>query len=287
MISINLIGAGIVGKTIGKLATLHRTAKINSVFNRRMEDALLSTHFIGQGEAIDDIRLLSPADIHFILTPDHMIESMCQLICEHHIHPGSIVLHCSGTIPVSALTAAKQKGCFIARVHPIKHMYSKEHGVQVFPDTSCIFEGDEEAYSSLQHFFSAIKGKVIKINEQKDGKYHTACVFSASYHQILLSVSSILYQQCGMSKETATQLSLNIARQALENREPHQPYSSYVEGPVKRLDTLTIQKNVSSLENQPAFKQLYAALASIALSLTTHSHDEKKRVLDILDSSNP
>ncbi len=283
-LKINIIGGGIVGKTIAKFATSHQAGKIQCILNSRLENAQQAAKFVGAGLPIAHPGDLLPADIHIISTPDEKIEDICAAIAELNLfNPNSIVMHCSGTVSVDALKSAKSKGCYIARVHPIRHMHSAEHGVSVFPDTYCVIEGDDAAYKNLYPFFTAIQAIVIRMGTQHDNKYHTAGVFAAAYHQMIIAASARLYEDCGIEKKLAVKLACDLAKTAINNIDIESDYKSFVEGPIKRADVDTIAKNRKSLTTKE-MKGLYDALGKYSLSLTEHSTAEKQKISAALET---
>ena len=75
--TVNIIGAGNLGKTIGKLIFTHDVGFIQEICNTSTKIGIEAASFIGQGD-VKTISELLPADITFITTPDDQIECCCQ-----------------------------------------------------------------------------------------------------------------------------------------------------------------------------------------------------------------
>lgn len=272
---INIIGAGIVGKVLGKLAVKKNLGTIQSVLNTEYKNAKRSVAFIGEGQPINKISDLEPADLYFITTPDSLIEQKCCEIAELNLFkPNAIVIHCSGIVKLNALDSAKEKHCQIARVHPIYHMYNAEQAFNHFKSIYCIYEGDDACYDFVQHFFTTINGIVLRMQKQEGYIYHAAGVLAASYHQILIAAAASLYEDCGIEKSQALGLSIDLAKIAINNTNKSMG-ESLVEGPIKRSDLITIEKNRMSLRKIPLIGDIYDALGKYAVSIS--SHDEKTK----------
>ena len=98
MTVINIIGAGNLGKTIGRLFVKNNIGTIGGICNRSKESALKAINFIGDGDYYPDISTLPNADITFIATPDELIAKACrEYSTNKNIRPGNVVLHCSGS----------------------------------------------------------------------------------------------------------------------------------------------------------------------------------------------
>jgi prephenate dehydrogenase len=72
--TVNIIGAGKLGKTIMKLIVLKEAGTVQGVCNSSLSSSKAAVEFIGQGKAYANISNLPAADITFITTPDDSIE---------------------------------------------------------------------------------------------------------------------------------------------------------------------------------------------------------------------
>lgn len=279
--TLNIIGAGIVGKVLGKLALKNNLATIQSVLCSEYRNAKSAVEFMGDGQPIDKISDLKRADLYLITTPDSLIEQICDEIAKLDLFkPNAIVIHCSGIVKLNALDSAKNKDCHTARVHPIFHMYSPEQAFNHFDSIYCVYEGDDACYSFIKHFFTSINGLVLRMKKQEGYSYHAAGVLAASYHQVLIAAAAALYEDCGIEKNEALQLSINLAKTAISKIDQTKT-ENLVEGPIKRSDLICIEKNRRSLKEMPLIGDIYDALGNYAVSIS--AHDEKtKEALNLI-----
>ena len=109
--TLNIIGAGNVGKTLGRLWTLNQTFVCQDVLNRSIGSSQRAVSFIGAGRAIDGYADLRPADVWMIAAPDDQIMQCAeQLAHAGSLSAGSVVFHCSGALLSSELRAVQQLG---------------------------------------------------------------------------------------------------------------------------------------------------------------------------------
>lgn len=276
--TINIIGAGLVGKLIGKLLTINQYGNIQCILNRTLESSQMAVGYIGQGKPIADVKSLLPAEITFITTPEDQINPICKTLLEEKcLQRNSILVHCSGSENLDVLQDALLGGYHIAKVHPIKHIQNINEAINSFSGTYCVIESDEESYYLLNSLFTHIGAKVIRIKIQQDYLYHTACVFGSVFPQILASATSILFENCGMEKTLALNLAMNLSKSALNSLDIKKEYSDFIEGPIKRMDRELLVKNVNSIYD-PLIKSMYRVLTEFGINLSKH-HDESKSLL--------
>jgi predicted short-subunit dehydrogenase-like oxidoreductase (DUF2520 family) len=117
--TLNIIGAGNVGKTLGRLWTLNQTFVCQDVLNRSIGSSQRAVSFIGAGRAIDDYADLRPADVWMIAAPDDQIMQCAeQLAHAGSLSAGSVVFHCSGALLSSELRAVQQLGAAVGCALP-------------------------------------------------------------------------------------------------------------------------------------------------------------------------
>lgn len=281
--TINFVGAGLVGKVFGRLMTTQLSAEIKGIVNTSLSSSEAAVRFIGQGSAFHSISELPAADIIFITTPDSCIQNVCEQIVEI-LKRGGIVVHCSGVLSAEILSSARKKGCAIARIHPIKHITSAQKAVETFAGTHCVFEGDKATYERMKVLFTSMGSQLIYMDYQKDYKYHTACVFATTYPQLIIAGASLLYEACGMHRGEAIHLARNLAVESLKSISKDKEYRDFVEGPIKRFDLETLQKNLKSIERED-LRKVFEALTYFSVNISHHPEEKKEVVYDLLHSA--
>jgi len=283
---INIIGAGIIGKTLAKLITHYNCGCIGSILNSTPQSTKEAIKFIKNGNMVKNINQLEPADITIIATPEDMIETICKKLCSANaLKPNSLVMHCSGIANTDVLQEVKKNNCFIARLHIIKHFYSPSDDIDALRNTFCTFDGDESIFHLVKNIFTPMGANIIKMNAQNDCKYHAACVLVTSYPQVLILASTLLFQACGMEKFEAITLSRSLIEYTLKQVNPQTDLLDLVVGPVGRADVDTIQKNLDSIDDF-MIKEIYQALGKLAVRFTRHDDSFRKKMLDIFINEN-
>lgn len=273
-LKITIIGAGIVGRTIGKLIALNNAYELYQVCNSNLHSSKQAVKEIGAGNPISSFDALLPTDIIILGTPDNVSAHVAAELY-HHINSKTVLIYFSGMLKLSTFNQLNNKHVFVSRIHPIKHMKSVDKAISSFKGTYCVYEGNEQAYDLIKSLFESIGAHVFKIDNQDNYKYHAASVLASAYHQILLSASAVLYEECGMEHHSALTLSKSLALAAIESINVDQPYTDFIEGPIRRADHETITKNLSSIHNQ-VIKEIYSCLGKFAISLTSHDNSIKE-----------
>lgn len=172
MKTINIIGAGKVGKTIGRLFQKNRVLKIAAVHSPN--HAIEAVDFIGAGHVVTTLAQLTPADITMVAVPDDKIEAVAQNIP----YDIGIFFHLSGALKSDILQRGNRS---VASVHPCMSFANPAVLVENFAGTPCSIEGDKGVLEILTPAFEVIGANVISINADKKMVYHAALVFASNY----------------------------------------------------------------------------------------------------------
>ncbi|HSQ03373.1 MAG TPA: NAD(P)-binding domain-containing protein, partial [Burkholderiales bacterium] len=118
--TLNVIGAGRVGRTLGALWSRSGHFAVQDVLCRTPASAQAAVDFIGAGAAVEALSRMRSADVWLIATPDAEIAACCDALAnEQSLRPHDIVFHCSGSLPAFELAAAIRRGADAASVHPL------------------------------------------------------------------------------------------------------------------------------------------------------------------------
>jgi predicted short-subunit dehydrogenase-like oxidoreductase (DUF2520 family) len=282
---VNIIGAGHLGKTIGHLLVKNQLVKIGAICNRSEASSLDAIKFIGQGEYCPSIGQLPSVDITFITTPDDFIAHVCEQLSKNKlIKKESIILHCSGSLMSDALLSIKERGCFIASVHPMRSFAKPELSIEQYKGTYCAMEGDVEALHTVSYLFNAIGSITYEINKQKKSLYHAAGVFASNYVVTLAKQALDCMQDSGVENEIAMQVITNIMQGTVANLKRTLSPEQSLTGPIQRGDIATISKHINAFTDHER-KNLYAVLGKSTLHLTLHNNDKKEKIEEALTTS--
>lgn len=265
---INIIGAGRLGQTLGKLINLNTTNDIQAICNQSIESSRHAAQLIGAGTPYFKIADLPPAELTFITTPDDKIRAIAQALSESKsfMRP-SAVIHCSGALGSNLLESLKNQGCCIASIHPMNSFASPAFSVTQFKGTFCAGEGDAEALSKGFKIFHAIGGEVIHLNTHDKSLYHASGVIASNYLVTLAQQSLECLIHSGLEKKTAMQLLTRLMRGTLNNLEETLSPTDALTGPIKRGDINTVNQQIAAL-TPLGLEKFYSMMGQFTLKIS-------------------
>lgn len=285
MLTINIIGAGAVGQTVGHLLVKCNVAKIQVVLNTTPESSQRAINFIGQGEICTTINDLPCADLILLTVPDQQIVSVAEnLSISPNLQSGTVVLHCSGALNSECLSSLRTKHCALASIHPALSFTEPHLAVLQFANTLCALEGDVAALNVLTPLFTTIGGQVYQIKPEHKTLYHVAAVFATNYTVTLVQQAYDGFLAAGLSKQQAKTLAdaflSNVSKNMEQVAEPKQALT----GPLQRGDVVTIERHLQVLTD-PDVRALYLSLAHATLSMTSLDDEILRELKDLLNRS--
>jgi predicted short-subunit dehydrogenase-like oxidoreductase (DUF2520 family) len=279
---VNIIGAGHLGKTLGYLLVKHQLVTMGAICNRSKISTINAAKFIGQGKYCPTIDKLPPADITFITTPDELISVTCEELSKNKfLQHDSVILHCSGSLNSDALIAIKEKGCYVASIHPMSSFASPELSIVQYKGTYCAVEGDKEALSRVLPLFNSIGSITYEIDKSKKPLYHAAGVFASNYLITLAQQAFSCMREAGVENEMALRVITNIMQGTVSNLEKTLSLEQSLTGPIQRGDISTLMKHIDFLTDIEQ-KHLYSALGKATLHLTGHNKEKKEQIERVL-----
>lgn len=281
--NITIIGAGRVGKTLGRLFRTRPSTTINAVFNQSKESSEAAINFIGAGRCVSDFSALPPADLTLITSPDAIIVDIAYQLAEKtKIKAGSLFVHCCGALSSDILSPLKDKGAYVASIHPMRSFANPELAVDSFAGTYCAIEGDQEAMVRLVPFFEGIGAVTFRIAQDKKALYHAASVFASNYLVTLGQEAINCLREAEVDEPIATRIILSLMRSVFENLDSSQSPQEALTGPIQRADLTTIEAHLQALKNEEK-KQLYSRLGEATIALTTHEQRVKEDIRLVLN----
>ncbi len=280
---INIIGAGKLGKSLGRLIAQSGFAQIGSVFNTTQLTANKSCEFIGQGIACAKLSDINSADVTFITTPDDKIAEICfQLVQLNKLQPKNIIVHCSGSLSSDILSAAKAINCMTASLHPIRSFVDPNLSVQQFHGTFCAIECEPAIFPNLSALVTAIGGQVLQISKETKSLYHAGMVIASNYLVTLFDLALKCLIATGISLEQAKPVIASLMESSLQNLTENLPAKALT-GPIKRGDNITIEKHIEALSGEAELLSFYKMMGRLTIeNLTTHSPELKNKLLATL-----
>ena len=268
MHTLNVVGAGRVGRTLASLWTEKHTFLVQDVLDGSEEGARAAVAFIGEGTPVAALGTMRPADVWMITTPDRAIVKAAEDIAATGVlRSEDVLFHCSGSLPSAELEAAIRLGTRVASIHPLKSFAEPAEAVRTFAGTPCAAEGDRAALQVLVPAFERIGARVSEIDPRFKTIYHAASVVVCNYLAALLETGLRCYEKAALDRATATHIIEPIVRETLENV-LELGTARALTGPIARGDYGVVENHLRALDAWDArVASIYRELGHIALDL--------------------
>jgi predicted short-subunit dehydrogenase-like oxidoreductase (DUF2520 family) len=266
--SLNVIGAGRVGRALAWRWRERKTFAIQDVVARTPHGARSAVAFIGAGRAVEWIEEMHPADVWMLTVPDDKIVHVCEVLGEARLlRAGDVVFHCSGALPSSDLAAAAAQGALPASMHPLKSFADAEAAAHSFAGTYCAAEGAAGALALIKPAFEHAGAVVVEIDPAQKVIYHAASVLVCNCLAALMEAGLRCYEKSGLRRETATAMMEPLVRETMANVFRMGPVAALT-GPIARGDASVIERQVTALsQSDPQIAAIYRALGAITVEL--------------------
>ncbi|MES2019124.1 MAG: Rossmann-like and DUF2520 domain-containing protein [Pseudomonadota bacterium] len=273
--TLNIIGAGKVGRVLGRLFAASATFTVQDVLTRSQASAEAAVHFMGAGRALDNVAAMQAADVWMLAVADDQIEAACAQLAQLPGLAGAVVFHCSGAKASGVLAPAARAGALTASVHPIRSFADPAYVAQHFSGTFCGIEGDARALALLGDALALIGARAVTIDAAAKTVYHAASVFASNYLVTVLDTALRAYQAAGISDAVARQLAAPLATETLANVLRLGPEAALT-GPIARGDSDTVARQQAALDGWDGPSgELYRALALATTALAARRNHAK------------
>ncbi len=283
MKSLNIIGAGRVGRTLGRLWRDQNVFQVRGVLTRDAASAREATGFIHGGEPHETITRMPAADVWLLATPDSAIAATSVTLAgSGRLRAGDVVFHCSGALASSELHAVRRCGALIASVHPLKSFATPDGAVQTFAGTYCAVEGDANALAVLKPAFAAIGAQLVDIDAQHKVLYHAASVLVCNNLTALMEAGLLCYEKAGLPRDTASRMMEPLVRETIDNVF-NLGTAQALTGPVARGDVAVVEKQLQALYAfDPRLADIYQSLGVLATELArTQGGDNNEALVQL------
>lgn len=245
MQTLNIIGAGRVGKSFGRLFCEHSVFEIAQIYTRNANSNLAALEFIGAGTGITNLALVRAADVTLLTVPDDQLVHTARTLLEHNaLASKSILFHCSGSKSSQDLSmqvpALDDLQIQLASVHPVRSFADPISVSKDFSNTICTIEGSAPALAALTLAFNAIGAQLLPIAPHSKMLYHAASVFASNYLVTLMDIAIDAYCAAGVPPVFANKMAHALATKSLENVINLGPAAALT-GPIKRGDMETVE----------------------------------------------
>jgi predicted short-subunit dehydrogenase-like oxidoreductase (DUF2520 family) len=269
MDTLNIIGAGRVGRTLARLWRENGVFEVQDVLDRTAEGAHAAIAFIGGGRQVREFGDMRAAAMWMVTPPDSRIVSCCEaLAASCLLRSGDIVFHCSGSLASLEMAGAARLGACVASVHPLKSFAEPAAAAASFAGTWCAAEGNSRALEILRPAFERIGAKVTEIAPEHKTLYHAASVIACNYLVALVEVSVQCYERAGITREVALEIAAPLVRETADNVF-RLGTAQALTGPIARGDYAVVMQHLGALKAwDPDLGDLYRRLGAVALDLS-------------------
>jgi predicted short-subunit dehydrogenase-like oxidoreductase (DUF2520 family) len=266
--TLNLIGAGRVGQTLGHLFQTTGVFRVQSLLTRSARSGQQALGFIGQGQACLDPADMPAADIWMLAVPDSRIAAMAQQLASLPLaQRPALAFHCSGALCSGLLEPLRAKAWHVASAHPLLSFASPALALAQFAGTPCALEGDAAAVRTLELAFSQIGARCFALTASDKLLYHAGAVFATNFLPVLQHLAEQLWQHSGMPADLAQQMRATLLQNAVNNIMALGPKAA-ITGPAARGDLALVARQGEAVTQWDAQAgTAYRALSQLAAHL--------------------
>jgi predicted short-subunit dehydrogenase-like oxidoreductase (DUF2520 family) len=277
MKTLNIIGAGRVGRTLASLWEEKRTFAIQDVLDHTPQGAVSAVAFIGDGRAVSRMQDMRAADAWMLTPPDGAIAACCAELAQSGLlRPGDVVFHCSGALASAVLAPAAARGALTASVHPLKSFADPRDAVRSFAG------GGRAALDLLRPAFERIGATVSEIEPRFKTIYHAASVIVCNYLTALLETGLRSYEKSGLTRDTALKMMEPLVRETVDNVFKLGTAKALT-GPIARGDDEVVARQLEALAAWDAHTaEIYKTLGVVALQLARAQGEAEAEALERL-----
>jgi len=262
--SLSIVGAGRVGRTLGK--RLRRLGwRIGAVVSRSEKASRAAVRSIGAGKPhVGLSRIIFNSNVVLLTVPDTALAPIAQALARVADKglKGKIVLHTSGALDRTVLRPLARRGAAVGSLHPMQTFSGRGT-----PNLNAIIfavEGDPRAQLVARGIARALGGFPVAIKGKNKPAYHAAGALVAGHGLALVESAAQVLRRIGFTRASAAQALLPLMRQMLDNFERLGPRAAWT-GPISRGDFAIVKQHKRAMQNHPReFQHSYAALSLLA-----------------------
>ncbi len=283
--TLSIVGAGRVGRTLGKLLR-ERGWRIGAVVTRSAATSRAAVRVIGAGTPYSfggsvgihprgksresgrasalDLGAIFAVDVIFLCTADDDLPALVRALAKlgGAECKGKIILHTSATLDRTVLAPLARRGAATGSLHPMQAF-----GGKVVPNLRGVIfgvEGDPKARRMAQSIGKSLGGITVAIDTRDKPIYHAAAVIAAGSAYPTIEAGVQLLMRIGFTRARAMQTLVPLIRQIFDNIERIGPRAAWT-GPLSRGDYAIVARHARALRKYPRdFQQSYAAMSLLA-----------------------
>lgn len=202
------------------------------------------------------------ARLVWFCVPDQRIANTARQLASRADWKGKIAFHSSGALSTGELRILRRAGASVASVHPL--MTFVAGSAPSLNDVPFALEGDAAAVRSAKKIVRDLGGKPFTIAKKNKVAYHAWGFFLSPLLIEVLVAAEQVARSAGISTAEARKKMLPIVRQTIANYAALGPAEAF-SGPLIRGDAETVRKHLRILRKVSGARDIYLALARVAL----------------------
>ncbi len=239
MISITIIGTGVVAKHLCEAFALSDSILLKQVIGRNKKELV---HFKNYTKIFSDFNRIKDSDIYIIAISDDAIRT----ISEQLTNISGLIVHTSGSISIHALPKEGRRGVF----YPLQ-TFSDGRKIDFNTVPICIEAEEENDLELLKKLANSISKSVFEISSDQRKSLHLAAVFVNNFTNHLYAIGQDICQENELPFDLLKPLLLETAKKIGDVS----PIDAQT-GPARRKDEKTIAYHLGQLKNEKR-KEIY------------------------------
>lgn len=260
---IHLVGAGRLGRHLGRAILSHPHYDLSGVCNQSLNSSKAAIEKIGGGRAYATIQDMPKADFWFLSSHDTAIFELVQTLKNREDLTGCVIIHFSGVLDHHCLFQLVEKGALTGSFHP-QRSFTTELQENIFKNCMTFYEGMPEAVERCYPFFAALGMQLHPIASNNKALYHAASCMANNYLTTLAHTAQQMFAHSGVPMTLSKQVILTLMQNVLDNLKEKEHFHEALTGPLLRGDVGTIEKHLRAIED-PTLKALYENMGKATL----------------------
>lgn len=285
MEGISIIGPGRLGGALA-IALDRAGNRIESIVYRTLGPAVS----LCEAMQINEPRLIAfgdldqiDASIIIVTSADPEIAGIAAALAEF-VPPNTIVLHASGSLSSSILSALREKGCSTGSMHPLVSISDPALGADRFRGVYFCIEGDAAAVDAGAEIAAALGAKPFSIATEFKPLYHAAAVTASGHIVTVIDVAIEMLAACSIDDATAREILMPLVFSTLENLRTQTPEQALT-GTFARADADALERHLTAMSGRISGEaiDIYLAIAERSLRLAEARGVDAERAAAIRD----
>ncbi len=277
-----IIGAGNVGTSLFRALDDKFPGKIH-LFGKH-DFSYINKKFIKKDDYTNYLNpeIVDPLESIIICVQDDRIKEATRSILLFRLTDKNI-FHTSGAKDASELDHLKNRGAYVASVHPMQCFASKFSEPKKWQNIVLAFQGDTKCFPAANELAQKLKAKIITLDEDQKIGLHVAGVMASNYLVALLSVAENILTQAGIDDLSNNEIIQPLLQGVVDNYK-NSPADKILSGPLKRGDINVLRRHIQYLRiHKSKDADLYLTLAKVLLNNSKFQIANKTKLEEILD----